>query len=324
MTSRPGPDFFIVGAPKCGTTSLNAYLAAHPEIFMLEKREPHFFGSDLADIWPQPSAAQYFELFAGSASAARRGEASGWYLRSRLAAEEIHAYSPRAQIIAILRNPVDMLPSYHSQCLWRRWETIEDFEQALAAESDRRKGRRIPRRNKGNPWRLLYRDVARFHEQLERYFSIFGRDQVCVLLFDDLVQRPEVTYRTVLNFLGVDSTFVPQFTVLNSNKSNRSRVVRRAVDAVREPSSAIHRIGTRLLPMQAARSAILTRIVLPVLRANTRVAPRPPMSPELRSRLTAEFAPDLRRLSALLGRDLGHWCCVADRRESCPEASAPV
>ncbi|MBV8475868.1 MAG: sulfotransferase [Acidobacteriaceae bacterium] len=313
MTTGPRPDFFIVGAPKCGTTSLNAYLSAHPAIFMARK-EQHFFGSDLADIWPQPTASLYFGSFAGSASAARRGEASGWYLRSRLAAEEIHAYDSRAQIIAILRNPVEMLPSYHSQCLWRGWETIQDFGEALAAESDRRNGRRIPRMNGDNPWRLLYRDVVRFYEQIERYFSVFGKNQVSVLLFDDLVERPAETYKSVLEFLGVDSNFAPNFGVLNANKYNRSRLVRRAVDVVWEPSPRVRRIARRFVPVQPMRRAMMSHVALPVRRANTRIAPRPPIDAQLRQRLAAEFAPDVHRLGVLLGRDMTHWCAPGASR----------
>jgi hypothetical protein len=317
MTSRLGPDFFIVGAPKCGTTSLNAYLAAHPAIFMARK-EQHFFGSDLADIWPQPTSERYFDSFAGSEYATRRGDAGVWYLRSRVAAEEIHAYNPSAQIIAILRDPVDMLPSYHSQLLWRDWETIQDFGQALAAESDRRNGRRIPRKNGGNPWRLLYRDVVRFYEQIDRYFSVFGKKQVCVLLFDDLVERPAQTYKSLLQFLGVDPDFSPDFAVLNSNKYNKSRLIRRALDVVCDPSPRVRRASRRVLPVQPVRSALVRHIALPMRRANTRVTPRPPMDEQLRAKLNAEFAPDVRRLSALLGRDLSHWCAPSATRATVP------
>src|SRR5664280_2899277 len=217
MKSLLGPDFFIVGAPKCGTTSLNTYLAEHPSVFMA-KKEQHFFGSDLAPSWPQPTAERYFDSFAGTEWAMRRGEASGWYLWSRRAAEEICAYSSSAQIIAMLRNPVDMLPSLHSQYLHDEIDDLKDFAEALAAEDDRRCGRRIPPLNGSYPWRLFYKDVIRFHEQLERYYTVFGRDQVHVILFDDLVGDPATTYRRALEFLGVDPAFVPTFRVMNPNK----------------------------------------------------------------------------------------------------------
>lgn len=306
VTTVLGPDFFIVGAPKSGTTSLHAYLSAHPAIFMARK-EQHFFGSDLADVYAQPSADTYFASFSGGRSATMRGDASVWYLRSRRAAQEIHAYNPRARIIAILRNPVDLLHSYHIQCLWGGWEDIRDFKAALAAEAERRNGRRIPPMNRSNPWRLLYRDVVRFADPIERYLSLFGRERVKVLLFDDLIERPAQTYSTVLGFLGVDTTFRPQFSVVNPNKYNRSHTVRRVVNALQYPSARVRRVGRRLVPVRAVRRAVLNEVVPMVTRWNMRVTPRPPIDPELRSRLTAEFAPDVARLSALLGRDLSHW-----------------
>lgn len=308
-----GPDFFIVGAPKCGTTSLNAYLSEHPAIFMARK-EQHFFSTDIADVWPPPPAERYFSSFAEGRSDSRRGEASVWYLRSHRAAEAIRAYNPEARIIAILRNPVDLLASYHGQCLWGGWEDLREFEQALAAEGDRRDGRRIPPLNGSNPWRLLYRDVARFDEQIERYLSVFGRVQVHVLLFDDLVERPAETYRHVLEFLEVDSTFAPQFTVVNPNKYNRSPAVRRGANALKNPSSGVRRIGKRLMPVHAVRSAALRQVLPLMISMNTRVAPRTPIDPELRVALTSEFAPGVRRLSRLLGRDLSHWTALSDER----------
>src|SRR5438270_13689284 len=107
-----GPNLFIVGAPKCGTTALNDYLAKHPEVFMATK-EQHYFGSDLEFQGKQTKAVQYFPSFSGAGQCRRRGEASVWYLFSQKAAREIHAYNPRAQVIVMLRNPVDMMYSLH-------------------------------------------------------------------------------------------------------------------------------------------------------------------------------------------------------------------
>jgi hypothetical protein len=233
-------------------------------------------------------------------------------MRSRRAAEEIYAYNPRMQIIAMLRNPLDVLPSYHSYQLWYGLEDIEDFGGALSAESDRRDGRRIPPRNGSNPWFLLYRDVVRFHEQLERYFSVFGRERVHVVIFDDLVGRPAETYKRVLEFLDVDPAFTPEFTVVNPNKSNRSRGLKRAVDAALDPSSRVRRAGTRLIPIHAVRSAMGRHLERAVVRMNTRVAPRTPLDPQLRLRLARELAPEVDELSAMLARDLTGWY-VPDR-----------
>lgn len=306
----PGPDFFIVGAPKCGTTSLDTYLTEHPSIFMA-KKEQHFFATDLGDAWHHPAPEEYFRSFAGGRDAQRRGEASGWYLWSRSAASQIHAYNPQAQIIAMLRNPVEMLPSLHSQYLYGGIEDLRDFGEAFAAEADRREGRRIPPKNGSSPWRLFYRDVVRFHEQLERYLDLFGRNQVHVVLFDDLVGAPQKTYRAVLEFLEVDASFLPSFRVMNPNKRVRRPRVKHATSVILDPSSRARRAGTRLIPVHAVRSALLRHGVAALTRLSTDVRPRPPMDPVQRARLAAELAPDIRRLGELLGRDLTHWYASA-------------
>lgn len=172
------PDFFIVGAPKCGTMSLYRHLRQHPEIFMPTTKEPHFFGRDLP-ILPHTcvrNASKYRELFADAGNAKRIGEASVWYLYSKQASREIHEFNPSARILISLRNPVDMLYSLHGQFLRSAREEILDFEEALAAEDDRRKGRRIPKTARF-PQSLLYTQVVSFTGQVERYFEKFGRER---------------------------------------------------------------------------------------------------------------------------------------------------
>ena len=246
-------------------------------------------------------------MFGDSGDAMRRGEASGWYLWSQRAASEIHAYRPTARIIAMVRNPVEMLPSLHSQYLHDGLEEIPDFADALAAEEDRRGGRRIPPYGGPEPWRLFYRNVVRFYEQVERYFTVFGRDQVCVVLFDDFVKEPQQTYEDILAFLDVDRSFVPDFRVLNPNKRVRSRRVQNAIWTLCDPSSGVRRVGTRLIPVHGVRSTLLQRSVPALRRMNTAVEARPPIDPALRADLAAELASDIDRLGDLIGRDLSRW-----------------
>jgi hypothetical protein len=230
-----------------------------------------------------------------------------WYLWSRHAPREIHDYNPTARIIAVLRNPLDVLPSLHSQYLYDAVEDIDDLAEALAAERERRLGRRVPSHNGPVPWRLFYRDVVRFHEQVDRYVAMFGRDRVRVVLFDDLVGNPELTYREVLAFLDVDTTFAPSFRVVNPNKRVRSRTLQHAVWSLGNPSSGVRRVGTRLIPVHRVRSTLLQRSVPALQRINTAVGARSPVEPSLRAALAAELAPDIDRLGAMLGRDLRCW-----------------
>ena len=121
-SDRPAarPDFFIVGAPKCGTTALYEYLRQHPAVFMPFHKEPLFFGDDLTRRYGRLTLHDYMRLFKDAKPGQRVGEASAWYLYSRSAAAEIKAYAPDAQIIVMVRNPVDMMYAEHSQVLFNR------------------------------------------------------------------------------------------------------------------------------------------------------------------------------------------------------------
>src|SRR5579859_908594 len=141
-TATVRPNFFIVGAPKCGTTALNHYLSAHPEIFMA-KKEMHHFGADLK-FGPQffrRDRAEYLAEFAGGQGRKRVGESSVWYLFSREAAAELKAFNPEARVIIMLREPVAMLHSLFHQFRADGNEPLLVFEEALAAEKEGRERR---------------------------------------------------------------------------------------------------------------------------------------------------------------------------------------
>jgi hypothetical protein len=289
------PNFFIVGAPKCGTTAMNDFLAQHPDIFIPKIKEVHFFGRDLhfsKGALRDPEA--YAALFA-DATQPRRGEASVWYLFSKTAAAEIHAYNPEAKIIIMLRHPADMLYSQHSQFLFNGNEDIEDFQEALAAESDRRAGRRIPK-SAHLPEGLLYSETVRYAEQVERYLTRFGREGVHIILYDDFRADLPGTYRKTLQFLGVRDDFVPTFNVINPNKRARSKLLREFVQA---PPESVKRLSRLLFP-RPFRQQVMNALD----RLNVRYEARAPLDPELRAQLARRFEPEVRALETLLGRPL--------------------
>lgn len=139
---------------------------------MCPRKDSTFFGSDLNfknTIMLPPDMFRvdretYLSWFKDVKDAKRMGEASVWYLYSKKAAEQIKEFSPEAQIIIMLRNPVDMLYSLHGQFLYDLNKDIEDFEEALKAEEDRKRWLRIPS-TAYLPEALYYREVARFSEQ---------------------------------------------------------------------------------------------------------------------------------------------------------------
>jgi Sulfotransferase domain len=289
------PDFYLVGAPKCGTTAFYDFLGQHPRIFLPEKKELLFFGSDLS--YPtRLSRDDFLAHFSGSQSGQLTGTAHTAYLQSTRAAKEIQEERPDARIIVMLRNPVEMLPSWHSELLYETVEDIEDFDSALDAEHDRRHGERIPANARSSYVEsLFYSEVAAFADQVKRYLDAFGDSQVHVIIHDDLRSDPRRAYAAALEFLGLDATFVPRFGVVNANKVVRSRPLQRLYFATSAPG---HHAVRKLIP-RSVRQALLA--------LNRREEPRPQLSPATRQRLERIFAQDVARLGDLLGRDLSAW-----------------
>ena len=299
------PHFFIVGAPKCGTTSMAEYLNRHPDVFVM-RGEPHHFGTDLDYNKPRLSREQYLKLAAGTGGKRLCGDRSTWYLYSERAAGEIHDHNPDARIIAMLRNPADMIRSLHRHQFQRgRRDDLEGLADALDAEPDRRRGLRIPP-DARFPESLFYSAIPRYSAQLRRFFETFGRDRVHVILFDDLRRDPAATYRETLEFLGVDSSFEPDFAVHNV--------------AAPTPDSLLYRAWKASTLRYRLRGIVPQRIYTAIReRRRRRNAAAPQresgkrMPPEIRERLDARFADEIDRLEDLLDRDLGSWRATASR-----------
>ncbi len=293
--TTPKPNFFIVGAPKCGTTAMNDYLAQHPDIFIPDIKEVHFFGRDLhISKGALRDEAAYLELFK-DAHTPRAGEASVWYLYSQTAAQEIYNFNSGAKIIVMLRNPPEMLYSQHSQFLYNGNEDIVDFHEALEAEPDRRAGRRIPA-SAHLVDGLYYSETVKYAEQLARYFDTFGRENVHVILYDDFRADLPGTYRAVLHFLGVREDFAPEFAVVNPNKRARSKLLR---NFVQEPPESVKRLSRMLFPR-----TLRQRVMKGLDQANIRYEARAPLDAELKRELMRRFTPEVEKLERLLGREL--------------------
>ncbi|MEL6345546.1 MAG: sulfotransferase domain-containing protein [Myxococcota bacterium] len=297
MQSRSRPDFLIVGAPKCGTTAMCRYLAAHPDIFVAERKDLHFFGSDLNFTQrDRLSWDEYQSHFPTDESAARTGEASVWYLYSQSAAAEIAAYNKEMRIIVMLRNPIDLMYAHYTQMRFNGLgdEDLTSFEAALAAEPQRAKGRALPT-NTPLPEALLYRRVARLSEQIARYQEHFPASQIRIILIDDMRSDAAAAYRKTLKFLDVDPGFQPDLSPVNTHKTVRSERLRRLISATPSPLK-------NLIPRQWRRG-----VRKQIHRLNSQHAKRAPLDPQLRARLIEEFQPEVRRLSAQIDRDLSRW-----------------
>lgn len=319
------PNTFIIGAPKCGTTSLYEWLRGHPDVFMSPFKEPTYYARDLA--WEDSGyylrhgidRARYLELFEDAGSEARVGEASTRYLYSRDAPRLIAEETTDPRIVVLVRNPVDMIASLHAHKVASGTEDLPNLEDALDAEDDRRAGRRIPRNS--NPWLSTYRDRARFAEQLLPWFETFGRERVKVQVLEQVMADPAGHFEALLEFLEIDPAYRPgTFEVHNPAHGSRGRLGGLA------RSRFVQLVAWRLAPrlIGEARTLELVRRVVqsPLLRRDAAKAGVPA---ELRRQLETELASDVELLSELLGQDLaGLWFRRADPETVTPDAGPAV
>ena len=302
------PNFFIVGAPKCGTTAMHSYLEQHPEIFMLDipdsqenvdggKKELHFFGSDLN--FRRPTLQEYLAYFSEIRDKKILGESTVFYLYSQKAAQDINDFNPDAKILIMLRNPLEMMYSWHSQLLFWGDETIVEFEDALNAESDRKHGNKIPAKHDHPIECFFYSEIARVTVQVKRNLDVFERENVHIVIFDDFKKDTASVYQQTLLFLGCRDKFKPDFQVINSNRTIRNIAVQKFM---RHPPKSF-RSFVRAIIQSYIRQSLRQNIQ----QYNTQPKSRSPLESSLKKRLQQEFTPEIEQLSHLLNRDLTYW-----------------
>jgi Sulfotransferase domain len=286
------PNFFILGAPKCGTTSLAAWLSEHPQIYLSPEKEPHFFNTDHKRFLNSLEA--YEQLFADATPKyCAVGEASVWYLFSAEAVPNILAYNENAKFVVMLRNPVDMAPSLHEELVFTGREDVKDFAEAWRLQDKRREGWSLPLMV-WEPKYVQYGDMCRLGEQVERLLGRVPRHRVKIVLLEELARDPRAVYRSILKFLNVADDGRTNFPVHNQAKKRRWPWLLPVAWAV---TSLKHALGVE------GGLGIWTRIDY----RNRIERPRAAIAPAMRAELSTYFDSDIELLQRLIGRDLSHW-----------------
>ena len=298
------PNFFIVGAPKCGTTSLSVYLREHPKVFFCSPKEPYYFATDFPihrRVSNAASLEQYRALFADATTEHLAvGEGSAGYLYSADAIPRIMAFNSNAKLIVMLRNPIDIAHAMHSQALFDGDEDEQDFETAWHLQAERERGAKLPRRCR-NPTVVLYKRLASVGEQFERLYRHASKQQVHIVMLDDLIRTPQTVYERVCEHLSIPPDGRTEFTAQNESKRHRFGIVGRIVQQppqfmVRGALSVKRLFGIQRFGLAEA-----------IERVNVVRWRRPAMTPELRRLLADEFREDVGKLSAILQTDLSKW-----------------
>ncbi|HNQ12121.1 MAG TPA: sulfotransferase, partial [Bacteroidia bacterium] len=283
-------NFFIVGAAKSGTTSLYHYLNSHPEIFMSELKETNYFSSK--EILEQKlfynevvinEQQQYEKLFEKVKNERAIGEASVSYLYYDKVPQRIFEYNPKAKIIILLRNPVERAISHHAMDQRMGWNNIP-LSNIFDLSS---KHQQIE--NYFQQYILL----GNYFAQVKRYFDCFGKENVKVILFEDIKKDIQTEVSHLYTYLNVDSSFVPQ----PIEEDNAAKEVRSSVLKVLYQQKGIRKFIKASLPGNLRKS--IEKVVF-----SKKSKPKDNL---LLQKLSVYYKDDINQLAQLLNLNLQHW-----------------
>lgn len=294
------PNFLIVGAAKCGTTSLYYYLKEHPEIFLSNKKELRFLssmpgnfkgpGDDLVNNTITKSFSEYIKNFSEAKSEKVIGDVSPDYLYYyKISIENAKKYLDNPRIIIILRNPIDRAFSQYLHFLRDGRECLS-FEESLEAAEKRKED--------NWEWAWQYLEVGFYYKQVKAYIDNFS--EVKIYLYDDLLSSPLKLIQDIYSFLGVNPTFVPDL----GKKYNVSLLPKNYL---------LHAFLTQPNLLKTLLKPLLKiffsdkRLAKLVENSKARNLYKPKMKEETRRYLISLYHNDILQLQKLINRDLSHW-----------------
>lgn len=296
------PDFIIIGAAKSATTTLYQYLCRHPEVYMSTPKEPDFFSLDTNYA---KGLDWYESLFTDAKANQICGEASTTYSRLQRHPKTVYRlvkYLPEVKLIYMMRHPVDRAYSFYvyrfkgsqrnADFLKSRNEFIEakTFEQAIKEQSE-------------------FIDSSYYLYQIKKYLEVYPKDNLLCLLMEDLVNYPEKTLNQIYNFIGVnpDVDLTTEGEIFaNKGSEQREGFVRESLMSPIKKVPGMNLIS-KLLPQEAKDAAYQTIKKIRYNKWKEQQYQPPPMLPETREMLLAQFREPNQKLAEFLGRDLSHW-----------------
>lgn len=300
----PKPNFFIIGAPRCGTTALSEYLRSNPRIGFSNPKETQFFATDFPNIRFVQNEEDYLNKCFGHLEGndyLAVGEASVWHLYSNFAVSEILNYNPEAKFIIMIRNPFELVQALYEKQVELHWEDCKTFENAWNIQNERRNGHNIPKHC--NDVRLLmYADIGKLAQQIERVINIVPHKQLKIINFDDFKNNTGEIYRSILQFLEVPDDGRDTFPRINEGRQVKFRWLYQELSLPNASLMKIVNVAKHIFGIEKLN-------VLPRLR-KLFIKPRakkPPISDLVRAEMQVQFEGEIVQLSTILQRDLSHW-----------------
>lgn len=277
------PDFFLVGAPKSGTTSLYEYLGQHPQIFTPPIKEPHFFAcpevkDTYYDVPFVDTMTEYVEIFKESKNTQKAGDFSSSYLHRERAACRIKHHCPESKILILLRDPVERAISHYLMDVRDGYQPYSLMECLKGAKKLR-------------PYYREYVEVGLYSKQIKRYKSLFDSSDVKIITFKELTNETKKVLENISHFIEVENfrgwNVSDQH---NSYRSFKSSYFGRAVkhEWVQEFSSIV----------PGSLKEVIKRIIF--------TSEKPDFEKE-RKKLKNIFRKDIKKLNPIINKDISHW-----------------
>lgn len=291
------PTFFVVGAAKCGTTSLHSYLDLHPEISMSTVKEPMFFvpeaiREDWSFSWIAKTKSEYLALF--EANTPVRGESSTAYTKYPMfpgVPEAIHAEVPDARMVLVVRDPIERASS--------AWVQLQQTRN-----SSNRRGNRLASfaeliGSLDSPENYLVWP-GMYMTQIRQYLNFFPKESIMIVDSHELRLNRDSVMRDLFTFIGVNCEFRSPDFAREINALETKTVERNLY--VRLTNSKTLRTLVDKLP-ESVRAKAIESVRKPLLKS----AEKPVIDSDLRKRLEVHFRPEVEDLREFTGKAFSSW-----------------
>jgi len=286
------PNFLLIGTQKGGTTSLYSYLKQHPQVYMSPLKEPLYFMTSGMDDAPSSTVNDlntYKKLFEGVTNEKAIGEASTTYLACPWTPKLIKETIPDVKMIAVLRNPVDRAWSHYLMHAAKGHPMFSaDFAKAIQETKVYRRA--------GETWKFGYISMGMYYEQLQRYYSIFEREQIKIIFYQDILDDIQGVLRSIFSFLGIDNSFITD----TSQRKNVSQVTRSTkLDRIIYGQGRLKKAITPFIP-NSMKSIVKERM----RKLNKH---KPTLPSQQKNYLIETYREEIVKLQDFVNRDLSSW-----------------
>ncbi len=296
------PNFIGIGASRSGTTWLLTVLEEHPEVSFPYAKELNYLSSPRSDDQPSEYEKRgikgYLKLFESCDKNKIKGELSNHYLPDKKVATIIKKHFPNVKIFVSIRNPVERAFSDYLSSKKFHLQEKDSFEEAFYKEKNI-----LYKKGRG------YKERGLYYQQLKPYFDLFPKENIHVVLFDDIENNPEKVVKDFYNFLGIKDSFIPPslHKVINKSPETKFKLLKKAISFLAALSHKLEKGSLGPFLFYIKRKTKADKFFNNINKANTKPAEKEKLDSYLYKKINQFYIKDIKNLEKLIKRDLSPW-----------------